>query len=110
MLRSLSFSCVLQEFPKWRDPESNRGHHDFQSCALPTELSRRVGDAPGRGRPREDSRLREACYQGRGAQAGSGSLVMSGLFPGEPLELESGLEHLLGEGTHDGLGLFAGLE
>ena len=26
---------------KWRDPDSNRGHHDFQSCALPTELSRR---------------------------------------------------------------------
>src|SRR4051795_6745209 len=27
----------------WRDPDSNRGHHDFQSCALPTELSRRDG-------------------------------------------------------------------
>jgi ubiquinone/menaquinone biosynthesis C-methylase UbiE len=26
--------------PTWRDPDSNRGHHDFQSCALPTELSR----------------------------------------------------------------------
>ena len=25
---------------KWRDPESNRGHTDFQSVALPTELSR----------------------------------------------------------------------
>src|SRR5581483_5627784 len=25
----------------WRDPDSNRGHHDFQSCALPAELSRR---------------------------------------------------------------------
>ncbi|MDK2964220.1 MAG: hypothetical protein PWQ29_1614, partial [Verrucomicrobiota bacterium] len=25
----------------WRDPESNRGHEDFQSSALPTELSRR---------------------------------------------------------------------
>src|SRR5688572_19697741 len=24
----------------WRGPESNRGHHDFQSCALPTELPR----------------------------------------------------------------------
>ena len=30
-------------FGRWRDPDSNRGHHDFQSCALPTELSR-----PGR--------------------------------------------------------------
>ncbi len=28
---------------RWRDPDSNRGHHDFQSCALPTELSRRAG-------------------------------------------------------------------
>ena len=28
--------------PRWRDPDSNRGHHDFQSCALPTELSRRA--------------------------------------------------------------------
>jgi hypothetical protein len=25
---------------KWRGPESNRRHHDFQSCALPTELPR----------------------------------------------------------------------
>ena len=24
----------------WRDPELNRGHADFQSAALPTELSR----------------------------------------------------------------------
>src|SRR5205807_9103055 len=28
---------------EWRDPDSNRGHHDFQSCALPTELSRPGG-------------------------------------------------------------------
>jgi hypothetical protein len=26
---------------KWLDPESNRGHEDFQSSALPTELSSR---------------------------------------------------------------------
>ncbi len=32
----------LQDFLRWRDPDSNRGHHDFQSCALPTELSRRA--------------------------------------------------------------------
>jgi hypothetical protein len=25
------FFCVLQDFKKWRDPDSNRGHHDFQS-------------------------------------------------------------------------------
>ena len=33
----------MQGVPRWRDPDSNRGHHDFQSCALPTELSRRNG-------------------------------------------------------------------
>ena len=25
------FICVLQDFLKWRDPDSNRGHHDFQT-------------------------------------------------------------------------------
>jgi hypothetical protein len=25
--------CYLQDFLKWRDPDSNRGHHDFQSYA-----------------------------------------------------------------------------
>lgn len=30
---------------RWRDPDSNWGHHDFQSCALPTELSRRGSGA-----------------------------------------------------------------
>ena len=34
-------SLQTQAFQRWRDPDSNRGHHDFQSCALPTELSRR---------------------------------------------------------------------
>jgi hypothetical protein len=28
---------------EWLDPESNRGHEDFQSSALPTELSSREG-------------------------------------------------------------------
>src|SRR5689334_22192570 len=27
---------------QWRGPESNWRHHDFQSCALPTELPRRA--------------------------------------------------------------------
>ena len=26
------FFCYLQDFLKWRDPDSNRGHHDFQIC------------------------------------------------------------------------------
>ncbi len=29
----------------WRDPDLNRGHIDFQSIALPTELSRRIWSA-----------------------------------------------------------------
>src|SRR5947209_9136353 len=33
----------VREAGRWRDPDSNRGHHDFQSCALPAELSRRRG-------------------------------------------------------------------
>src|SRR5881296_2603565 len=31
---------VCSGFRKWRGPESNWRHHDFQSCALPTELPR----------------------------------------------------------------------
>src|SRR5436189_6251740 len=34
-------ALITRAFAEWRDPDSNRGHHDFQSCALPTELSRR---------------------------------------------------------------------
>src|SRR4051812_23836860 len=31
--------AICRALRKWRDPDSNRGHHDFQSCALPAELS-----------------------------------------------------------------------
>src|ERR1019366_2077315 len=52
----------------WRDPDSNRGHHDFQSCALPTELSRRNGrsyllSGPA-GRPRRRAAARLAVFPG----------------------------------------------
>ncbi len=30
-VRALNFFRYLQDFLKWRDPDSNRGHHDFQS-------------------------------------------------------------------------------
>jgi hypothetical protein len=23
---------ICRAFPKWRDPDSNRGHHDFEAC------------------------------------------------------------------------------
>ena len=32
-----------QDLLEWRDPDSNRGHHGFQPCALPAELSRPAG-------------------------------------------------------------------
>jgi hypothetical protein len=31
---------ALRGNPEWRDPDSNRGHHDFQSCAEPDGLGR----------------------------------------------------------------------
>jgi len=40
-----TMSRVTGRMPKprrWRDRDSNPGHHDFQSCALPAELSRRA--------------------------------------------------------------------
>ncbi len=33
----------VQPASRWRGPESNRRHHGFQPCALPTELPRRGG-------------------------------------------------------------------
>ena len=33
---------LARGFVRWRDPDSNWGHHDFQSCALPSGLT---GDA-----------------------------------------------------------------
>ena len=33
-IRGFRFSIYLQEINEWRDPDSNRGHHDFQARAL----------------------------------------------------------------------------
>src|SRR5215218_5243376 len=33
------FFSVLQDFSEWRDPDSNRGHHDFQSGLTGSQLS-----------------------------------------------------------------------
>ena len=42
-LRGVSDDIGLHRFGIWcPDPESNQGHEDFQSTALPTELSGRV--------------------------------------------------------------------
>src|SRR5437879_7002396 len=56
--------------PKWRGPESNRRHHDFQSCALPTELPRRAARMVAAVPPRSGaltcapmSELIHTCYR-----------------------------------------------
>src|SRR5918995_3644903 len=49
---------ACSEISGWRDPDSNRGHHDFQSCALPTELSRRAANRLARGGPGLELRQR----------------------------------------------------
>ena len=46
-------------FKWWQDPESNRGHKDFQSSALPTELSCPKGK--GRLRPLRPGGRRGFC-------------------------------------------------
>jgi hypothetical protein len=33
--RGSFFSCYLQDFLEWRDPDSNRGHHDFSRVQRP---------------------------------------------------------------------------
>ena len=104
---SIAAAIYLQIATKreWRDPDSNRGHHDFQSCALPTELSRRkmIG---------EDSTAPGSRNQASGRGLGPAGLVSyRGLASvGEAVEFEGGLEHLLGERADDCLGLLAGLE
>src|SRR5215207_10665234 len=50
-LRSGAFSCVFQDFLKWRDPDSNRGHHDFQAYAKAlSNYLKTSGGADGRSR------------------------------------------------------------
>lgn len=41
--------CIerMERIKKWAEPESNRRHQDFQSCALPTELSALTPDESG---------------------------------------------------------------
>src|SRR5450830_1578658 len=38
--KRLTSCCLRACYGWWRDSELNRGHADFQSAALPTELSR----------------------------------------------------------------------
>ena len=45
----------------WRDPELNWGHADFQSAALPTELSRLVPIKDKKWRGRRDSNSRPSA-------------------------------------------------
>src|SRR5215212_9003159 len=36
--KAFAFSSYLQRFIEWRDPDSNRGHHDFPLCGLRLRL------------------------------------------------------------------------
>jgi hypothetical protein len=44
---------IRRHFPRWRDPDSNRGHHDFQSCRLASESDWFAGVFADRGASRE---------------------------------------------------------
>jgi len=78
---------ISRQKAKWRDSESNRGHHDFQSCALPTELSRRGPDLNGS--QRNGSQRRRAtmrCGAGRRSRVGLGALCLHARDPsGQPV-------------------------
>src|SRR3712207_9013437 len=98
----MSCPCISpanRRFLKWRDPDSNRGHHDFQSCALPTELSRRREQ-------RDDSTARGGSYQASIRAARTRSLGALG----EAIQAERRLDHLFRQRAHHGLWLLAGLE
>jgi hypothetical protein len=43
---SNSEAPISRRISQWRDPESNRGHHDFQSCDLLLDASSRRAAAP----------------------------------------------------------------
>jgi hypothetical protein len=43
--------AITRQFVRWRDPDSNRGHHDFQSCGAASESDRFTGVFADVGRP-----------------------------------------------------------
>ena len=54
----------LQEFSEWRDPDSNRGHHDFQSVYVCTALCRYfLTDGLNRRNLRAPGRRKAAVYR-----------------------------------------------
>ena len=69
---------TMQELFEWRDPDSNRGHHDFQSCALPAELSRPGGamlatSGSGAGVPRKRRRSSASASSAAPSRASRGA-------------------------------------
>ena len=79
-------ACLLEW---WRDPESNRGHKDFQSSALPTELSRR-------GEKKGGNKTSEACLvNGKGCLP-SLTFVVAFCNRAESGPVETGGEDCLG--------------
>src|SRR5215210_1428203 len=92
---SIAASIYLQITTKreWRDPDSNRGHHDFQSCALPTELSRR------KGRPGEILRYGIAAIKRRAGGPGPTDLRPQGLYPASAKRFNSKADSTISLGS-----------
>src|SRR3954451_17768188 len=76
---------------EWRGPESNRRHHGFQPCALPTELPRRTGPAMLAAHFR--CRARQALYDLAPAATGGQLLRPAERSGGEALALRGIGEH-----------------
>ncbi len=79
--------------PGWRGAESNCRHHDFQSCALPTELPRpaaKASDERALGLDRAARSVRRACAA-KGGLDGSGR-VGCHLDPGAALHRAAAVE------------------
>jgi hypothetical protein len=83
----------------WAEPGSNRRHQDFQSCALPAELSAR-GDTRITARVEDFNRPRGLRgglaglggfdYGSRAARAGCGAPCAAGCRPGTPRSADPG--------------------
>jgi hypothetical protein len=73
---------ICRRFAKWRDPDSNRGHHDFQACVSASRIGRNLLQTSGIGqRSRErttpaNSILSSAIWDMDGAPSPDGARVL----------------------------------
>ena len=82
---------------KWRGWESNPRHHDFQSCALPTELPR-LGNA--RAGPRADGKASDRRGEGLIALGGGADSCSPGDGPRRGGRCRPRIRGLLGRPAH----------